>query len=140
MMCLIKRMESGTKKLFCRGNKFTQTLKFVKATEWQTCVVKVEVSCLHQRQNNSDHTKLKTYPSNYILLAFIMCGEYYRDYNYPMGTLGLNRSSEKQWIYVIKWIASEEDKIIRWIVQQAKKMVREYRDEGTCKRCMTDSI
>ena len=45
--------------------------------------------------------------TNYILLAFIACGEYYKDYDHVMGTLGIGHFSVKQWIQVIEWIAPE---------------------------------
>ena len=74
-------------------------------------------------------TKPKTYLTNYILLAFIVCGQYYKDYDHVMGTLGMSHFSEKQWIRVIEWIAPEVEKIANWSVDQARKIIRARGDE-----------
>ena len=66
---------------------------------------------------------------NYILLAFIVCGQYYKEYNHVMGTLGISHFSEKQWIRVIEWISPEVEKITNWSVDQARKIIRARGDE-----------
>ena len=38
------------------------------------------------------------YQSNYIMLAFVVSGEYYKDYDDVLGTLGITHFSEKQWV------------------------------------------
>ena len=59
-------------------------------------------------------TKPKIYPlTNYILLAFIVCG----DYDHVMGIIGIIHFSEKKWIRVTEWIAPEvENLIASWSV------------------------
>ena len=74
-------------------------------------------------------TKPKTYLTNYIILAFIVCGQYYKDYDHVMGTLGISHFSKKQWIQVIDWIAPKVEKIANWSVDQARKIVRAHRDK-----------
>lgn len=58
-----------------------------------------------------------------------MCGEYYKDYHHVLGTLGISHFSEKQWIRIIEWIAPEVEKITKWSVEQARKMIRARGDE-----------
>ena len=87
------------------------TLKFVKVSEPKTGILKLDFVCSKCDNeftiSTSDEiiptpTKPKTYLTNYILLAFIVCGQYYKDYNHVMGTLGISHFSEKQWIRVIE--------------------------------------
>ena len=114
------------------------TLKFVKVTEPKTGILKLDFVCSKCDNeftiSTSDEiiptrTKPKTYITNYILLAFIVCGQYYKDYNHVMGTLGMSHFSEKQWIRVIEWIAPEVEKITNWSVDQARKIIRARGDE-----------
>ena len=58
-----------------------------------------------------DSAKPKTYLTNYILLALIVCGQYYKDYDHVMGTLRISHCSERKWIPVIGWIAPEMEKL-----------------------------
>lgn len=39
--------------------------------------------------------RFKIYLINYVLFVFIVCGEYYKDYDYVMGILGIGYFSEK---------------------------------------------
>lgn len=68
---------------------------------------------------NQTCTKPKTKLSIYILLAFIICGEYYKNYNHVMGGLGISHFNEKQWIRVIEWIAPKVEKTAKSSVEQA---------------------
>ena len=87
----------------------TGSLKFRKQTEPQTGIVKLEFICSEcdsvytlsaSEEIIPSQTKPKTYLSNYIMLSFIVCGEYYKNYDHVMGTLGIGHFSEKQWIHV----------------------------------------
>ena len=116
----------------------TGSLEFGKQTEPQTGIVKLEFVCSKcdsvytlsaSEEIIPTRTKPKTYLTNYIMLSFIVCGEYYKDYDHVMGTLGIGHFSEKQWIRVIEWIAPEVEKIAKWSVEQARKMIRERGDQ-----------
>ena len=111
------------------------TLKFAKESEPKTGIFKLDFVCSECKSeftiSTSDETiptrtKPKTYLTNYIILAFIVCGQYYKDYDHVMGTLGISHFSEKQWIRVIEWIAPEVEKIANWSVG---KIVRARGDE-----------
>ena len=71
--------------------------KFVEEAEPQTGVLKLEFICSDCEKRfsiptNNDiirtRTRPKTYLTNYVLLAFIACGEYYKDYDHVMGNTG----------------------------------------------------
>lgn len=109
------------------------TLKFLNEKEVHTGIVKLEFICTDCKElcslaSNDEiirtRTKPKTYLTNYILLAFIVCGEYYKDYEHVMGTLGIGHFTPQQWIRVIEWIAPEVEKIANWSIQQARKQIR----------------
>ena len=94
-------------------------LQFPKESEPKTGNLKLDFVCSECKSEVSisscdeiipTRTKLKTYLTNYILLAFIVCGEYYKDYDHVMETLGISHFSEKQWIRVIEWISPEVEK------------------------------
>lgn len=94
-------------------------LQFSKESELKTGILKLDFVCSECKSEVSisscdeiipTRTKPKTYLMNYILLAFIVCGEYYKDYDHVMETLGISHFSEKQWIRVIEWISPEVEK------------------------------
>ena len=108
---------SGSK---CGGCGKSGKFKFVEESEPQTGVLKMEFICSDCQKrfsitSNSDiictRTRPKSYLTNYVLLAFIAsCGEYYKDHDHVMGTLGIGHFSEKRWTRVIEWIAPEIEK------------------------------
>lgn len=109
------------------------TLKFLNETEERTGVLKLELICAECDKTSSltsndeiirTRTKPKTFLTNYIMLTFIVCGEYYKDYDHIMGTLGIGHFTPQQWIRVIEWIAPEVDKIAKWSIQQARYQIR----------------
>ena len=122
----------------CGGCGKSGKFEFLEETEPQTGVLKLEFICsdcqkLFSITSNNDiirtRTRPKTYLTNYVLLAFIACGEYYKDYDHVMGTLGIGHFSEKQWIRVIEWIAPEVEKIAKRSVEQSRKLVRARGDQ-----------
>ena len=122
----------------CSGCGKSGQFAFKKETEPQTGILKLEFICseckkLFSVSSNSEtilaRTKPKCYLTNYVLLAFITCGLYYKDYDHLMGTLGISHFSKKQWIRVIEWIAPEVQKIADWSVQQLRKAIKARGDQ-----------
>ena len=122
----------------CSGCGKSGQFAFKKETEPQTGILKLEFICseckkLFSVSSNSEtilaRTKPKCYLTNYVLLAFITCGLYYKDYDHLMGTLGISHFSKKQWIRVIEWIAPEVQKIADWSVQQSRKAIKARGDQ-----------
>ena len=117
----------------CSGCGKSCTLEFLNETQVLAGVLKLDYICTECHEvfsvtsNNEvirTRTKPKNYLANYIILAFIVCGEYYKDYEHVMGTLGIGHFSPQQWIRVIEWIAPEVEKIANWSIQQARKQIR----------------
>ena len=80
----------------CSGCGKSGQFVFKKETEPQTGILKLEFICkkLFSVSSNSEtvlaRTKPKCYLTNYVLLTFITCGLYYKDYDHLMGTLGIS--------------------------------------------------
>ena len=115
-------MQDAVSESKCSGCGKSGQFSFKKETEPQTGILKLEFissECkkLFSVSSNSEtilaRTKPKCYLTNYVLLAFITCRLYFKDYDHLMGTLGISHFSKKQWIRVIKWIALEVQKIQR---------------------------
>ena len=115
-------MQDAVSESKCSGCGKSGQFSFKKETEPQTGILKLEFissECkkLFSVSSNSEtilaRTKPKCYLTNYVLLAFITCGLYYKDYDHLMGTLGISHFSKKQCIRVIEWIAHEVQKIHR---------------------------
>ena len=130
----------------CSGCGKSGQFAFKKETEAQTGILKLEFICseckkLFSVSSNSEtilaSTKPKCYLTNYVLLAFITCGLYYKDYDHLMGTLGTTHLSKKRWIREIEWIAPEVQKIANWSVQQSRKAIKARRDQD---RLMFDGL
>ena len=122
----------------CTSCEQNGTLTFVKETEPQTGNLKLDYVCSEcasvfsictSNETIPTRTKPKMYLSNYIMLAFVVSGEYYKDYDHVLGTLGISHFSEKQWVRMIEWIAPHVEKIANWSVEQARKIIRERGDE-----------
>ena len=138
VICTSEKLQKSVLESKCSKCRSLGTLQFWKASEAKTGILKLDFFCSECKKeftiSTSDEiiptrTTLKTYLTNYILLAFIVTGQYYKDYDHVMGTLGMSHFSEKQWIRVIEWIAPEVEKIANWSVDQARKIVRARGDE-----------
>ena len=135
----------------CNGCGKSGQLSFKKETEPQTGILKLEFICseckkLFSISSNSEtilaRTKPKCYLTNYVLLAFVTCGLYFKDYDHLMGTLGISHFSKKQWIRVIEWICSGGTKNSRLecpAVEESDKSARRSRQaRGDVRRLLLD--
>ena len=135
----------------CSGCGKSGQFAFKKETEPQTGILKLEFICsecekLFSVSSNSEtilaRTKPKCYMTNYVLLAFITCGLYYKDYDHLMGTLGISHFSKKQWIRVIEWIFPGSTKNSRLecpAVEESDKSARRSRQaRGDVRRLLLD--
>ena len=138
VICTLEKLQKSVSESKCNKCNNPGTLKSSKVNEPKTGILKLDFVCSECKNeftiSTSDEiiptrTKPKTYLTNYILLAFIVCGQYYKDYDHVMGTLGISHFSEKQWIRVIEWIAPEVEKITNCSVDQARKIIRARGDE-----------
>ena len=138
VICTSEKLQKSVLESKCSKCRNSGTLQFWKVSEVKTGILKLDFFCSVCKKeltiSTSDEiiptrTKPKTYLTNYILLAFIVTGQYYKDYDHVLGTLGMSHFSEKQWIRVIEWIAPEVEKIANWSVDQARKIIRARGDE-----------
>ena len=138
VICTAEKLQKSVSESKCNKCNNSGTLQFSKESEPKTEILNLDFVCSKCKNeltlSTSDEiaptqTKPKTYLTNYILLAFIVCGQYYKDYDHVMGILGISHFSEKQWIRVIEWIAPEVEKIANWSVDQARKIIPACGDE-----------
>ena len=138
VICASEKFQKSVLESKCNKCNNLGTLQFSKLSEPKTGILKLDFVCSECKKewtiSTSDEiiptrSKPKTYLTNYILLTFIVCGLYYKDYDHVLGTLGISHFSEKQWIRVIAWIAPEVEKIANWSVDQARKIIRARGDE-----------
>ena len=57
---------------------------------------------------------------NLVALSFLVNGQYFKDYNKILRTLGLDHVSSTQWIHIIEWIAPFVNRIADWSMQEAR--------------------
>ncbi|KAK3740422.1 hypothetical protein QZH41_013488 [Actinostola sp. cb2023] len=74
-------------------------------------------------------TRPKAYLLNFIALCFILNGQYYKDYEHVLGSLGLIPTCAQQWIKIIDWIAPHVKAIADWCVGEARRRVIERGDQ-----------
>ncbi len=79
--------------------------------------------------------KAKTRPRsairNLVALSFLVNGQYFKDYERILGTLGLDHVCSTQWIHIIEWIAPYVKSIADWSVQEARNEVLRRGDKSS---------
>ena len=107
VICTSEKLQKSVLESKCSKCRNSGTPQFWKVSEAKTGILKLDFFCSECKKeftiSTSDEiirtrTKPKTYLTNYILLAFIVTGQYYKDYDHVMGTLGMSHFSKKQWI------------------------------------------
>ena len=78
----------------------------------------------NQKLKTPGRGRSKGYLNNFVAIVFLICGEYYKDYEHILGTLGVERFSERQFIRVIQWIAPIVEKLSVWSVQSCREIIR----------------
>ena len=99
----------------CEKCKGFEGLRVTGKTEVKAGVYAFDLVCKtcyaeSSRVSDSRITESKFRPKswlpNYVLLCFLLNGEYYKDYEHVLGTLGLAHLSKTQWQRVVKWHGS----------------------------------
>ena len=107
VICSSEKFQKSVSESNCKKCGNPGKLKCVKVNEPKTGIFKLEFVCSKCKNaftiSTSDEvsptrTKPKIWLTNCILLSFLVCGQYYKDYNHVLGALGMSHFSEKQWI------------------------------------------
>ena len=75
----------------------------------------------------------KSWLSNYVLLCFLLNGEYYKDYKHVLGTLGLAHFSKTQWQRVVKWVHPFVKELAYWSCSEVKRQIIRRGDQKNLK-------
>lgn len=65
----------------------------------------------------------KSWLPNYVLLCFLLNGEYYKDYEHVLGALGLAHLSKTQWQRVVKWVHPFVKELADWSCSEVKRLI-----------------
>ena len=66
---------------------------------------------------------------NYLLLSFLLNGEYFKDYEHVLGTLGVTHLSKSQWIRVVKWVHPHVKELAQWSCDEIKREIARRGDK-----------
>ena len=56
---------------------------------------------------------------NFVALSFLVNGQYFKDYERILGTLGVDHVCSAQWLHIVEWIAPYVKQITDWSIQEA---------------------
>ena len=78
---------------------------------------------------------------NFVALSFLVNGQYFKDYNKILGTLGLDHVGVgfTQWIHIVEWIALLVKRIADWSVQKARTEAEFDVEKKSSSTAFTDS-
>ena len=75
----------------------------------------------------------KSWLPNYLLLCFLVNGEYFEDYEHVLGTLGLAHLSKTQWQRVVKWVHPFVKELAGWSCPEIKRQIIRRGDQKNLK-------
>ena len=76
-----------------------------------------------------DEPRAKSYLPNFVILSFVVSGQYFKDYANCLGSIGLGSLSEKQWSRIIDWIEPHVKAIADWSIGEARAEIISREDE-----------
>lgn len=107
-------------------------LRVTKKEEGTTGIVEFELTCKRcqdRKIQKSDcrviHSRFrpKSWLPNYVLLSFFLNGEYFKDYQHVLGTLGIQHLSESQWLRIVTWVHPAIKELTIWSCNEVKKEI-----------------
>ena len=75
----------------------------------------------------------KSWQPNYVLLCFLLNGEYCKDYEHILGALSLAHLSKTQWQRVVKWVHPFVEELALWSCSEVKRQVIRRGDQKNLK-------
>ena len=76
-----------------------------------------------------DEPRAKSYLPNFVILSFVVSGQYFKDYANCLGGIGLGSLSEKQWSRIIDWVEPHVKAIADWSIGEARAEIISRGDE-----------
>ena len=85
--------------------------------------------CMERKTHKTDcrmissRSRPKSWLGNFVLLSFFLNGEYFKDYQHVLGTLGLNHLSESQWLRAVEWVYPAIRELTVWSCDEVRKEI-----------------
>ena len=142
---------SGWKSLFNKlqflGGRFWVSALQKMLQQWRITEVKAgiyafEFSCkkCHAKSTRVSDSRIieskfrpKSWLPNYVLMSFLLNGEYYKDYEHVLGTLGIGHLSKTQWQRVVKWVHPFVKQLANWSCSEVKQQIIRRGDQKNLK-------
>ena len=114
----------------CKKCCSSEGLRVTSKTEVKAGIYAFELSCkkCHAKSTRVSDSRIieskfrpKSWLPNYVLLSFLLNGEYYKDYEHVLGTLttlGIGHLSKTQWQRVVKWVHPFVKQLANWSKSQ----------------------
>lgn len=102
-------------------------------------ILELELTCMkcQERKTHKSDSRVifsrfrpKSWLPNYVLLSFFLNGEYFKDYEHVLGTLGVGRLSESQWLRVVKWLHPAIKELTIWSCEKVKSEIVKRGDKN----------
>ena len=126
----------------CNTCTSSGNLRATRTREVKTGITQFELTC-QKCKSQSFHTtdsrtidskfRPKSWLPNFILLSFFLNGEYYKDYEHVLGTLGLGHLSQSQWLRVVDWVHPYLRELASWSCREVRKEVVRRGDQHNLK-------
>lgn len=126
----------------CEKCKRFEGLRVTSKTEVKAGVYAFDLVCrtCHAKSSRVSDSRIieskfrpKSWLPNYVLLCFLLNGEYYKDYEHVLGTLGLAHLSKTQWQRVVKWVHPFVKKLADWSCSEVKRQIIRRGDQKNLK-------
>ena len=126
----------------CKKCCSSEGLRVTSKTEVKAGIYAFELSCkkCHAKSTRVSDSRIieskfrpNSWLPNYVLLSFFLNGEYYKDYEHVLGTLGIGNLSKTQWQLVVKWVHPFVKQLANWSSSEVKQQIIRRGDQKNLK-------
>ena len=120
----------------------SEGLRVTSKTEVKAGIYTFDLSCkkCHAKSSRVSDSRIiaskfrrKSWLLNYVLLCFLLNGEYYKDYEHVLGTLGIAHLSKTQWQRGVKWVHPFVKQLANWSCSEVKRQIIRRGDQKNLK-------
>ena len=122
----------------CEKCNVSGQIRMATKTQVKPGMVELELTCMkcfekskHKSDSRNIESKFrpKAWLPNYLLLSLLLNGEYFKDYEHVLGTLGVSHLSKSQWIRVVKWVHLHVKDLAQWSCDEIKREIARRGDK-----------
>lgn len=120
----------------------SEGLRVTSKTEVKAGIYAFDLSCkkCHTKSTRLSDSRIieskfkpKSWLLNHVLLSFFLNGEYYKDYEHVLGTLGIGHLSKTQWQRVVRWVHPFVKQLAIWSCSEVKCEIIRRGDQNNLK-------